>query len=78
MPQLIRRYLSKSFWPKNRLLYSPDLAPNDLWLFPKMRSALKGRRVLVIDDIQKKTKKKKQVMTALEAVRKMFPKVAAL
>jgi histone-lysine N-methyltransferase SETMAR len=24
--------------------YSPDLAPNDLWLLPKMKSTLKGQR----------------------------------
>jgi histone-lysine N-methyltransferase SETMAR len=24
--------------------YSPDLASNDFWLFPKIKSALKGRR----------------------------------
>jgi len=25
-------------------LYSPDLAPCDYWLFPKLKSPLKGRR----------------------------------
>jgi transposase len=24
--------------------YSPDLAPSDFWLFPKLKSPLKGRR----------------------------------
>jgi len=24
--------------------YSPDLAPGDFWLFPKLKSLLKGRR----------------------------------
>jgi hypothetical protein len=33
--------------------YSPDLAPNDFWLFEKINSALKGRRFHVTEDIQK-------------------------
>jgi hypothetical protein len=33
--------------------YSPDLAQNDLWVFPKIKSALKGQRFLDIEDIQK-------------------------
>jgi transposase len=33
--------------------YSPDLAPNDFWLFPKIKSALKGQRFQDIEDIQK-------------------------
>jgi hypothetical protein len=32
--------------------YSPNLAPNDLWLFPKIKSALKGRRFQDIEDIK--------------------------
>jgi hypothetical protein len=32
---------------------SPDLAPNDFWLFPEIKSALKGRRFQDIEDIQK-------------------------
>jgi len=33
---------------------SPDLAPNDLWMFPKIKSVLKGLRFWDIEDIQKK------------------------
>jgi histone-lysine N-methyltransferase SETMAR len=33
--------------------YSPDLAPNDIWLFPKIESALKGRRFQDTEDIKK-------------------------
>jgi transposase len=47
-----RRSLSSSFWPKIPP-YSPDLAPNDVWLFPKIKSALKGRRFQDIEDIKK-------------------------
>jgi len=25
--------------------HSPDLGPNDLWLFPEIKSVLKGRRL---------------------------------
>jgi transposase len=32
---------------------SPDLAPNGFWLFPKIKSALKGRRFQDTEDIQK-------------------------
>jgi hypothetical protein len=37
-------------------LYSPDLAPDDFWLFSEIKSALKGRRFQHIEDIQKKKK----------------------
>jgi histone-lysine N-methyltransferase SETMAR len=33
--------------------YSPDLAPNDFWIFPKIKSALKGR---IFQDIKDKKK----------------------
>jgi len=33
--------------------YSPDLAPEDFFLFPKLKSTLKGRRFDTIDKIQK-------------------------
>jgi hypothetical protein len=45
--------------------YSPHLAPNDLWLFPKLKPALKRPRFQDTEDIQKK---KKKVTTALEAI----------
>jgi hypothetical protein len=41
--------------------FSSDLAPNDFWLFPKIKSALKGRRFQDIEDI------KKNVTTLLKA-----------
>jgi hypothetical protein len=31
----------------------PDLALNDLWLFPKIKSAIKGQRFQYVEDIQK-------------------------
>jgi hypothetical protein len=32
---------------------SPDLASNNLWLFPKIKSVLKGRRFQDVEDIQR-------------------------
>ena len=32
--------------------YSPDLAPRDFWLFPKLKSPLKGKRFQTVDEIQ--------------------------
>jgi transposase len=37
--------------------YSPDLAPADFWLFPKLKSMLKGKRILGIEDIKLPVKK---------------------
>ena len=38
-----------------RLPYSPDLQPCDPWLFPKLKSPLKGKRFQTIDEIQENT-----------------------
>jgi len=35
--------------------YSPDLAPNEFFLFPKIKEILKGRRFDDIDDIRSNT-----------------------
>ena len=35
--------------------YSPDLAPGNFWLFPKLKSPLKGKRFQTIDEIQENT-----------------------
>ena len=32
--------------------YSLDLVPCDFWLFPKLKSPLKGKRFQTIDEIQ--------------------------
>jgi hypothetical protein len=39
---------------KQFLAHSPDLATNDFWLCPKIKSALKGLRFQDLEDIQKK------------------------
>jgi zona occludens toxin (predicted ATPase) len=37
--------------------YSPDLAPCDFFLFPKMKSKLKVRRFDTVEDVQAENKK---------------------
>ena len=32
--------------------YSPDLVPCDFWIFPKLKSPLKGKRIQTIQEIQ--------------------------
>ncbi|XP_029941109.1 uncharacterized protein LOC115383163 isoform X4 [Salarias fasciatus] len=52
----------KQFLMKNGMallphpLYSPDLAPCDFFLFPRMKKALKGRRFDDVEEVQKKSK----------------------
>jgi len=36
-------------------VYSPDLAPCDFYVFPKMKLRLKGRRFVSIEEIQAKS-----------------------
>jgi hypothetical protein len=42
----------KSIMKLDHPLYSPDLAPCDFWLFPKLKTDLKGPRFSDIADIQ--------------------------
>jgi transposase len=35
--------------------YSPDLAPCDFYLFPKMKSVLKGTHFLLVENVKLKT-----------------------
>jgi len=37
------------------LPYSPDLAPCDFFLFPKMKLQLKGRRFDIVEEIQRES-----------------------
>jgi hypothetical protein len=65
----VKQFLAqKSFIDVEHPPHSHHLAPNDLWLFPKIKSALKGRRFQDTEDIQK------NVTTALEAVPQQEPK----
>jgi hypothetical protein len=48
---------------------SPDLASNDFWLLPKIKSALQGQDFKILKTTKKKKKKKKIVTTALKVIR---------
>jgi transposase len=56
-------FLVRNFLAKNQTttvpqpLYSPDLAPADFFLFPKLKSTLKGRHFDTFDDIKKNSTK---------------------
>jgi transposase len=57
-----QRRLHISFLAKNsitkmdQLPYSPDLAPADFLLFPKLKNALKGQRITDLPEIQRNVK----------------------
>jgi transposase len=49
----VREFLAKKLIMKlDHPPYSPDFAPYDFWLFPKLKTALKGHRFSDIADIQ--------------------------
>jgi hypothetical protein len=49
----VLEFLAKeSIMKLDHLPYSPDLAPCDFWLFPKLKTALKGHRLSDIIDNQ--------------------------
>ena len=53
--------LMQSFLTKHQItqviqpLYSPDLVPCDFWLFPKLKSPLKGKSFQTVDEILENT-----------------------
>jgi histone-lysine N-methyltransferase SETMAR len=50
----VKQFLAqKSITEMEHPPHSPYLAPNDSWLFPKVRFALKGPRFHDIEDMQK-------------------------
>jgi hypothetical protein len=50
----VREFLAKkSITKMDHPPYSPDLAPCNFWLFPKLKNALKGQRFAYIPDIQR-------------------------
>ena len=49
--------------------YSPDLAPSDFFLFPKIKEILKGRHFDGIDDIRSNTT---ATLKTTKPVRKLF------
>jgi len=50
------------FWPKTTP-YSPDLAPCDFLLFPKLKRPMKGRKFATIEEIK--------ITTSLEELKAM-------
>ena len=52
-------HVSCSFFVKHQITqvtqppYILDLVPSDFWLFPKLKSPLKGKGFQTVDDIQK-------------------------
>jgi histone-lysine N-methyltransferase SETMAR len=59
----VREFLAKkSIMKLDHPPYSPDLAPCDFWLFPKLKTALKGHRFSDIADFQG------HVMTILQII----------
>jgi hypothetical protein len=51
----VRQFLAqKSITEMEHPPCSPDSAPNDFWLFPKIMSALKGRSFQDIEDVKEK------------------------
>jgi hypothetical protein len=52
-------------------LHSPDLAPNDFWLLPKIKSALKERTFQDSEDLQG------TVSYSTTGIPNIFPVVAA-
>jgi hypothetical protein len=51
------------------------MVPNDFWLFPKIKSALNGRRFQDIEDIQKKKCDDDTESCSTRRVPKIFPAV---
>ena len=51
----------QSFWARHQITqvtqphYSPDLAPCNFWLFPKLKSSLKVQRFQTVNEIQENT-----------------------
>jgi len=53
----VREFLAKNSITKmDNPPYSPDLAPCDFWLFPKLKIALKGQRFADLSEIQRNVK----------------------
>ncbi|CAK9828015.1 Histone-lysine N-methyltransferase SETMAR [Anthophora retusa] len=46
--------------------YSPDLAPCDFWLFPKLKNSLKGRRFQDVEEIKTNTTKQLLAIPKIE------------
>ena len=55
-PHLVQSFLAKhQITQVTQPHYSLDLASCDFWLFPKLKSLLKGKRFQTVDEIQENT-----------------------
>ena len=60
---LVQSFLAKhNITQVTQLPYSPDLVPYDFWLFPKLKSPLKGKRFQTINEIQENTARQLMVI----------------
>ena len=72
--------LVREFLAKNNTVtmpqppYSPDMAPCDFFLFPKIKRTLKGRRFTAIDDIKNASLKELKI----ESIPKIDPKIDSI
>jgi len=76
---LIRSYLAKhhtSVVPHPP--YCPDLAPADFFLFPKLKTTLKGRRFQTIQEIQENALRELRAITeAFQQCKKLWERCIA-
>ena len=59
---VLRDHFAKNSTPP----YSPDLAPCDFWLFPKLKRPLRGHRFDTIEEIQAESKKALKAIPEIE------------
>ena len=62
-PPPVQGFLAKHQITQVTQPYSPDLASCDFWLFPKLKSPLKGKRFQTVDEIQENTTGKLMIPT---------------
>jgi len=52
--------------------YYPDLAPADFFLFPKLKTTLKGRRFQTIDEIHGSDEQLLHVLSSADVARRLM------
>ena len=55
-----------------QLPYSPDLAPCDFFLFPRLKRPMKGRRFATIEEMKTESLRELKVQKAKSAYQKCF------
>jgi hypothetical protein len=73
----VKQFLAqKSITEMEHTPFYPDLAPNNFWVFPKIKSALKRRRFQNTEDTPPPQKNDSTESCSTTRVPKMFPTVA--